>query len=619
MITTQMYSQVGINTEVPNKLTDLDITNLVNTNGDTIPKGIMIPRMSEKQRNKMDVSVPNTANSVLIYNTDEDCYNYYSKTNKEWQSLCGKLGKAEFTLDCNSVEVGGKGTYFSGKPLTPSHYLKATVTVTKPGSYNITAMPDPANGYYFTLSGEFLSKGEYTIIIPGAGTPIKPSPDQDNLDTGDNVKFTLNGIDGQCSTIIHIIDSTVKPKFSMSCGTARPSGIYKIGVPLTGSNFITITIIGDVSGGTGAKAVLQTNEVDGIKFISNPVEIIGGMQVITLYGVGTPQSSGTKIFTITSNSTSSSATCNASLNVVMKPKRILSIGLYNGYGYSFGQPGTMPGPYALVHDARNFGTLNTSVVQIEKLEVIGFNSIVPLTVSMMQQYVSGPNKVDMIIIAFSAGWYAAEDGVATLLGNYVKNGNPLFLMGDNNMSYGQTPSISWTRIMQAIFEGTTNNVKVQNLDPGTPGQIFRLSSINHPILNGPFGDIRGQYWGEDSSIAQVVLNLPNDEIVLFSDCWDISINGYVPNPAQQNGITGFAHRKYPFVFIGDGGFDSRELSNNFRPDACPFLLDSQNFPTTRHNYGRAGAANPRFSVSNAIFVANAIAWGLNIVEGIIKQ
>ena len=75
--TQNLYSQVGINTESPNRLSELDVQNIVNGT-DTIPKGIMVPRITQKLRDQIDVTDKSIANGLFIYNIDEDCYNYYS-------------------------------------------------------------------------------------------------------------------------------------------------------------------------------------------------------------------------------------------------------------------------------------------------------------------------------------------------------------------------------------------------------------------------------------------------------------------------------------------------------------------------------------------------------------
>lgn len=86
-LVTLSYSQVGINTENPNSLAELDIVNIVNQ-GIVIPKGVMVPRMSEVDRNRINTSDPSYANGLWIYNTDENCFNYFSGATNRWKSVC---------------------------------------------------------------------------------------------------------------------------------------------------------------------------------------------------------------------------------------------------------------------------------------------------------------------------------------------------------------------------------------------------------------------------------------------------------------------------------------------------------------------------------------------------
>lgn len=167
-----LYSQVGINTENPNVLTELDVQNLAKE-GIVVPKGVMIPRMTEEQRDLIDVSDASLANSLVVYNITEDCFNYYSKIEGEWRSVCGKLGKAVFDFDCSAIEV--QGTYVEKKELNSSNALKIIVTVTKPGEYSIAGTT--TNGYYFSTSGTFLTAGVFTVYVQGQGTPLNIGED----------------------------------------------------------------------------------------------------------------------------------------------------------------------------------------------------------------------------------------------------------------------------------------------------------------------------------------------------------------------------------------------------------------------------------------------------------
>ena len=88
----KIFCQVGINTQTPNSKALLHISEQNKPTDPREKKGIIIPRLSESERN----AIPSSAseNSLMIYITTEDCYNYWNHTESEWKSLCGKLGKA---------------------------------------------------------------------------------------------------------------------------------------------------------------------------------------------------------------------------------------------------------------------------------------------------------------------------------------------------------------------------------------------------------------------------------------------------------------------------------------------------------------------------------------------
>ena len=154
-----LQAQVGINTENPHRLTELDVKNIVN-GSDTIPKGILVPRLRTEQRDQMVIADVKDDNGILIYNIDEDCYNYYNRLEKEWKSICGKASKAVFTMDCSKVSVSGE--YKNGVETGSANFISVTVDVTKRGTYSISATitdPNKENGYFFTASGEFRRGG----------------------------------------------------------------------------------------------------------------------------------------------------------------------------------------------------------------------------------------------------------------------------------------------------------------------------------------------------------------------------------------------------------------------------------------------------------------------------
>ncbi|MBL7878960.1 MAG: hypothetical protein JNN23_03700, partial [Chryseobacterium gambrini] len=83
----QYNGAVGINTSSPNTNSVLDIVS-GNSN-----KGILIPRLTETQRNAIVINSAND-DGLTVYNTTEDCLNYWSLADNEWKSVCGQIGKS---------------------------------------------------------------------------------------------------------------------------------------------------------------------------------------------------------------------------------------------------------------------------------------------------------------------------------------------------------------------------------------------------------------------------------------------------------------------------------------------------------------------------------------------
>lgn len=567
------YAQVGINTEVPDEKSILEII--------SSDKGILIPRMTEAQR---DAIQPTTTNqqSLLIFNTDEDCFNYWHKVDMEWKSICGKIGKANFEIsDCNSIAVTGH--YLDKTSLGTGHYITVNVVVTKPGTYTITAMPNPENGYYFTLSGEFLATGSYKLIIPGAGTPTNFTP---TGGLGDLIQFTLNGILSTCTTRIIIEDSSVKPEYTMNCNSTQVNGVYLLDKPLDNTNTITITINASAAA-TGATYIMTTEEVGGIRF-SAAGTLVAGRQTITLQGTGTPTTLDPIRVTITSNSSISSTTCSATIYVAYTKKRILTIGSDpNGFGYNFSgtaQSGRM------LNASNNFGTLASSIIKCEGFEIIdgGANP----TNAQMQTWLLGPNPVDIVITGYVNNTIGnTSQGPA--FREYLLNGGVVLAFIDNNGTQAQP-------FLRTVLND--NSISAGNINGAAAGMVYTLSNVNHPILNGPFGDIRGLQWGEDASYTQGATGLPTNDITIFSTDTDIS--------GSNNGsgaVTAFVHNTLNLVYVGDGGFNSSNTINSSPYTICPFRVDANNAPVGRPNWGRSKS----FSVYNSVFTANAIAWAIN--------
>lgn len=630
-----LQAQVGINTENPHRLTELDVKNIVN-GSDTIPKGILVPRLRTEQRDQMVIADVKDDNGILIYNIDEDCYNYYNRLEKEWKSICGKASKAVFTMDCSKVSVSGE--YKNGVETGSANFISVTVDVTKRGTYSISATitdPNKENGYFFTASGEFLSEGTYTLRIPAMGTPINYSnPDKDHF-TIDLNGVRMNGSQPACTFEIEVKNSAIRPRYTMSCSGTVVYGEYYEEKALDASNYIEV-VLNVESTSYGATYEIETNEVDGIKFKGSGV-LSSTPQTVRLQGEGVPYKTSTKSLYIRSNSESSTATCIAEVWIIIPPKRILTIATNNAYGYNFGSVGTASNK--MITDPLNFGPLRNSIVRYSGFKNKGtgitsnegaddgrtivsrdagyFNSTA--RDQEFHNLLFGTSQYPAVDILY-IGWTGGIGTAASLWDNITTNqlediynfvhGGGILLM------FSEAPVLN-NKIFRKIFEKSDINF-VAGVGTNPPGSIYRYPTITDPILDGPFGNLTGLYWGEDASTTNYAINLPLDQVVLYSN----NVNVASGNAEIMNAATAFRHRTLPFVWVGDGGFTSNDAGTS--NIICPFKLATKtikgttfsNYPTYKPNYGAGtiSGMSSTFQVYNAVFAANAIAWCIQTAE-----
>lgn len=578
-------AQVGINTTNPNNLTALDIENIINDT-DTIPKGVIIPRMSEKLRDRIDVSDYNSANSLIIYNTDEDCFNFYSAKNTQWVSICGNQGKASYSFDLENIKA--IGTYMVGKTFDPeTNYLEINITVSKPGTYNIIATSN--NGYSFYGSGEFLTAGKHTIIVTGIGDPIKAG----------NNEITLinNGIAFSKKYILTILPDV--GVYSIICDSTVVNGVYNVGQELDSSNTITLLINSSTTGSWS----ISSDEVEGISFSGSGKIEATGISSVTLKGTGTPANSKTKVFTMTIKSNEIQENfCKVKVYITIPKKRILSIGKGN-----WAINGTKGGIVDMFLNSSNFGNLPESkfktytptILPSQTTQLTGTS----ITSTLLQPYVAptdGSNPVDIIVITYEG--YLNDTIASNLMVDYLRKGGVVIMCCENNGRKGQQA------LMTSLFNG---NASISNNDAVVAGSVLQLPIVkaDDMILNGPFGDIRGLYIGEDNGAADQF-----DTFTLSDADWVVTSTNYsASSVVQSNKVLAMKAKDYNFFFIGDGGAFAYQANNTSSTTYPAALSPSPNFyPIEKKNYGRYSGA--RYPVVNSILAANVFAWALRQAE-----
>lgn len=560
---------VGINTTTPNSNSVLDVISGNNN------KGVLIPRLTEAQRNAIVIN-QSSDDGLTIYNTTEDCFNYWSFADNEWKSVCGQMGKAVFTIDCSSSKA--MGSYIKGKELTNSNYLKITVNVTKPGNYTISGTT--ANGYNFYGTGVFLNTGTQTIQIPGQGIP-------QNIQT-DNVSLEANGTEVTCTPAISITVLSPAGTYTMSCGTATVNGVYKVGTALTASNTITLPVNVTALG----SYTVTTNTVDGISFSGSGTFTSTGNQNITLSGTGTPTSTSVKTITITSDSQGGvSTTCSVNVVVVIPKKTVLHIGLETAYGYS-----AYTGPSrSLMDSPTNFGTAASSIVKYEGFTHISLGSS-PSSAALQTAL---NNKPDIVVIGYN---YTPNVTDAGYIASYLNKKGVVIAMTDD------------TGTAQNLFRGIFSDPTISASYGSGAGSVYALTNSDDPILNGPFGDVRGKNWGEDASTTVNISGLTSG-FVPYSYAQPVN------STTARTGISGLRNTSLNFIWFGDGGFLSNENANGNQYTSNtiePFVAPSTGgyFPVQKSAYGYAGNgyAAGGMQVQNSILFANMIAWAIKQAE-----
>lgn len=575
-------AQVGINTYDINSKAAFQIEAPLGN------KGVLIPRITTQERDRIKVDNTNE-NGLTIYNIDEDCLNYWSVVEKRWKSVCGQLGKAKFEiLNCTS-DVNVFGLYKSKESVNQNHYVTVRVNVTKKGIYNIVGMTEQGNdnGYYFSGSGEFLTLGTYTLKIPAMGQPRVAQKD----------KFTLllngekvNGSGPACTFDVTVEDSDKKPAFKMDCGSSKVYGVYILNQPLTQSNYISVKVKYGAEA-IGSTYVIETDEKDGIKFKGQgKITNTSLEQEIKLYGEGSPYTTDLKKIIIRSNSSVTTGICYVNVRIAIPKKKIVSIGTSkNGFGYNFS--GTAASN-KLINEPLNYGTSQSSIISFEGWADIKDGTNNP-SAADLRNWLLGTSPYDIVVLGYSWGPNVEQAGI---LMEYLLKGGVVLAFSENN--------VGMTNLLRLVTANNSLNVK-----NGTgAGSLYVYSAVDDTVLNGPFGDVRGQLWGEDASATSVALAMDTSGVYVYSDSFDQATQKV---PSVGNGVTAFRHRVYNLIWVGDGGFNSN--STNTSNTICPFKLNSGNFPITKSEYGNTTTAN-RKAVYNSIFTANAIGWALNQAE-----
>ncbi|WP_108822584.1 hypothetical protein [Dysgonomonas sp. Marseille-P4361] len=533
---------------------------------------------------------------LIVYNLTENddeelCLGLNQWDGEKWNCFQEKMGNAIAELgNCDSLQFIGQ--YQNKVALGAGNYMTIPLHVKKAEAYTLTARPSPDNGYYFTASGVFLTPGYYFLSVPGAGTPVKFTPEGE---PGDLIKIAFNNkpMDACNPKYIVVEDSSVKPLYTMLCGKTKVHGVYQMDKELTDDNYITVTLNVDIEA-IGAKYIIETNTVDGIYFKGQGLLTTVGEQTVVLQGYGTPTNFDDKVMTITSNSVKSKETCKATVPIAYSTKTTYGWGWYNNTaGYIMQIVGGKPQGTRLIADADiNFGTDENSAVRIVKHsptqtfnhqilsgEGMGGAAYEPARVKDMFD-----QKPEIVLVGFDLAIVNASDRatIAQYMVDYLKEGGVMILALERDY------------MMKSFCEALYPGISVSTTWRST--MRYQMGFMDDEILKGPFGDIRGKYWGNDMGGAISVTGLPEEDLIVYS--------------RDENGKPiMFKHKYFNLFWIGEGGVFANyngtagsSAGSAATGVAYPVAFDNDYRPMTRTWTGG--------DVENGRLYANILAWAI---------
>lgn len=581
LISSFLFSQVGINTNTPNPNSNLHVSERNDPNSSNDPdnySGIIIQRYTTSERDKLTYSdYPTNSsirlnkfdNSLMIFNTTENCYNYWNFDEQEWKSLCGNLGNAKITFDCNLSEL--KGNYVRGKEVDGTNYIQISVNVTKPGNYQIMANSSSNNGYSFVGQGTFVTTGKQIVKLSAQGTPI--GVQQDNFD----ITSSQESSQSKCSISVQVKADI--SNYSLNCSSAIVNGTYVKGTALSSNNTISMNVNVSSLGSYD----INTNLINGVRFSASGTFTTTGTQTITLIGTGTPTVNSSFDVNIVSNTVDGNATCSVNIPLTLPAMTYAIIGTSD---YSW-------------NNVYRKSAFNSSSFGVNgKVKIIKLNQLWSQTdVNAAASSLNGSGEKPDIILYYSYG-ANPNSNITTALNNYIAKGG-VVIYGSSDNTAAQT-----NILLQGIY-GTTNPPVAYDRGGNSSQNDYQINNNpNDPIINGPFGNLSSKYWGEDNSGSVFVRNLPSTATQIAS-----ANNQYSNNSINPEHSILWYDDHYNFAYVGDSVAAAWDTNTSTTGWAAVYN-QTTGFPIAKSfGYWNSGTAGNVF-VFNSAMDLNLVAWAL---------
>lgn len=581
-ISSFLFSQVGINTSSPNANSNLHVSERKDPDSSTDPdsySGIIIQRYTTSERDKLTYSdsptnssirLNKSDNSLMIFNTTENCYNYWNFQEQEWKSLCGNLGNAKLTFDCNLTEL--KGNYVRGKEVDGTNYIQISVNVTKLGNYQITANSTSNNGYSFVGQGTFVTTGKQMVKLYAQGTPITVQKDSFEITSSQESSQTKCTISVQVKADI--------ANYTLNCSSAVVNGTYVKGTILNSNNTISININVNTLGSYDINTIVT----NGVQFSASGTFTTTGTQTIKLTGVGTPTVNTNFDVNIISNTTEGNANCSTTIPITLPRMTYAIIGT---------------GDYSWNNDYRKSAFNSSSFGTNGKVKIVGLTQLWSLTdVNVAATNLNGSGEKPDIILYYSYG-ANPNSNITTALNNYIAKGG-VVIYGSSDNTAAQT-----NILLQGIY-GTTNPPVAYDRGGSSNQNDYQINNNpSDPIINGPFGNLSSKYWGEDNSGSVFVKNLPSTATQIAS-----ANNQYSNMSISPDHSILWYDDHYNFAYVGDSVAAAWDTNTSTTGWAAIFNQSTGSPVSKSFGYWNSGTPGTVF-VFNSAMDLNLVAWALN--------
>lgn len=549
--------------------------------------GIMMPRVKLiKFDDTAPLGIPNSddlarlkATGMIVYNTngaaDGIAEGMVQWSGSEWVTLGGG-GTAQGAiapLDCDAIKIDG--VYVENVPLRSNgNTLQLPVDVTRKGSYKILVealLSDnsgTSNGYVFNASGEFNALGPTVVTLSGQGTPAKASQDVQggNFDV---VDIFYNGQPCNCGTgtvspSIEVVKTP--PVYVMSCASVKTNGAYKIKQQMGSENTITLRVSSETNGG---EYYIYTDRINGIKFEGRG-SLLKGTQQVILYADGIPEAGGSFDYQIYTNSTSSTATCSATV-LVSYP--VFKIQVYSsGVGDAFSLYDPNSALAMMVKNPKLFGLTGGSTPDLNApilVDDITFNGQAASNITSI------PAGTNMVFVSYPV---QPDANMESALYNFVT-------MNGGFLVY----SIEYEAQLRSIAQKFNSPVTLTSVGNGADMMLLQQGNL---LVNGLYQNLEGKYIGRDGG--------GNYNFTNYEANWEaVTYN--------STGARIILHKQYPIVLCGDGGvFSGGTPSFNLSADYHPARVDTSGNPVI----DTYGIYNTNGGAYNSALLVNMIMWAI---------